>query len=185
MNLTTKSENLPAQNTPDRLRLVKTKNSKVSLENGSSEGKFLTTGFSGDGAAAFLETSLSVAMDFNNTGDDPKAIQKLGDGFLAMMAELKPQDGFEGILISQMVMVYKQSMRFFDLSNQRANQTVALGDTLMNRYVKLMRLYTQQLEVLDRHRRKGEQTVTVQHVNVNQGGQAIVGTVNQGGGVQP
>ena len=34
-----------------------------------------------------------------------------------------------------------------------------------------------QLEALQRYRGKGQQKVTVEHVNVNAGGQAIVGTV--------
>jgi hypothetical protein len=48
--------------------------------------------------------------------------------------------------------------------------------------VKLMRTYTAQVEALARLRRGGEQRVIVQHVNVNEGGQAIVGAVNQPGG---
>jgi hypothetical protein len=36
-----------------------------------------------------------------------------------------------------------------------------------------------QMEALKRYRTGGEQKVTVQHVSVNEGGQAIVGNVNQ------
>jgi hypothetical protein len=43
--------------------------------------------------------------------------------------------------------------------------------------VKLLRTYTTQVEALARLRRGGEQRVIVQHVNVNEGGQAIVGAV--------
>ena len=40
------------------------------------------------------------------------------------------------------------------------------------------------LEALNRHRGKGQQKVTVEHVTVNAGGQAIVGAVaTSGGGV--
>ena len=39
------------------------------------------------------------------------------------------------------------------------------------------------MEALNRHRGKGQQRVTVEHVHVHQGGQAIVGAVHQGGGV--
>ena len=38
------------------------------------------------------------------------------------------------------------------------------------------------MEALDKHRGKSQQTVRVEHVTVNAGGQAIVGNV-QGGGV--
>ncbi len=49
---------------------------------------------------------------------------------------------------------------------------------------KLLRTYTAQIDALARLRRGGEQRVIVQHVYVNEGGQAIVGNVNQPGGAQ-
>ena len=43
-----------------------------------------------------------------------------------------------------------------------------------------MRLFTTQMEALLRYRGGEKQTVTVQHVQVDAGGQAIVGTVHHG-----
>jgi hypothetical protein len=37
------------------------------------------------------------------------------------------------------------------------------------------------MDTLKRYRSKGEQKVTVQHVTVNEGGQAVVGDVRTGG----
>jgi hypothetical protein len=49
---------------------------------------------------------------------------------------------------------------------------------------KLSRTYATLLEALNRHRGKGQQKVTVEHVHVHEGGQAIVGNVEtKGGGV--
>ena len=48
-------------------------------------------------------------------------------------------------------------------------------------YNKLCRTYSAQMEALRKHRNGGKQTVVVQHVNVNDGGQAIVGNVETGG----
>jgi hypothetical protein len=42
-----------------------------------------------------------------------------------------------------------------------------------------MRTFIMQMEALKRHRTGGEQKVTVQHVSVSEGGQAIVGNVTQ------
>jgi hypothetical protein len=39
-----------------------------------------------------------------------------------------------------------------------------------------------QVEALQRYRGKGQQKVTVEHVHVRSGGQAIVGTIHPGGG---
>ena len=48
---------------------------------------------------------------------------------------------------------------------------------------KLSRTYSTLLEALNRHRGKGQQKVTVEHVHVHAGGQAVVGSVEtQGGG---
>ena len=44
---------------------------------------------------------------------------------------------------------------------------------------KLARTFAAQVEALKRYRTGGEQTVTVQHVSVSDGGQAIVGNVTQ------
>jgi hypothetical protein len=42
------------------------------------------------------------------------------------------------------------------------------------------------LDALNRHRGKGQQKVTVEHVHVHSGGQAVVGMVETpGGGAQP
>src|SRR3954470_16049819 len=40
-----------------------------------------------------------------------------------------------------------------------------------------------QMEALSRYRGKGQQKVTVEHVHVHAGGQAVVGAVDAGGGV--
>ena len=44
---------------------------------------------------------------------------------------------------------------------------------------KLSRTYGALLDALNRHRGKGQQKVTVEHVHVDSGGQAIVGTVER------
>jgi hypothetical protein len=51
---------------------------------------------------------------------------------------------------------------------------------------KLSRTYAALLDALNRHRGKGQQKVTVEHVHVHAGGQAVVGMVQTpGGGDQP
>jgi hypothetical protein len=50
-------------------------------------------------------------------------------------------------------------------------------DVLGNLTNKFMRTYTMQVEALARKRRKGGQNITVRHLHVHSGGQAIVGNV--------
>ena len=52
----------------------------------------------------------------------------------------------------------------------------------LNQANKLSRTYATLLEALNRHRGKGQQKVTVEHVHVHEGGQAIVGNVESPGG---
>jgi hypothetical protein len=49
---------------------------------------------------------------------------------------------------------------------------------------KLSRTYAALLDALNRHRGKGQQKVTVEHVHVHEGGQAIVGNVESRGAVR-
>jgi len=52
----------------------------------------------------------------------------------------------------------------------------------LNQANKLSRTSAALTEALDRHRGKGQQRITVEHVNVHAGGQAIVGAVTPKGG---
>lgn len=96
---------------------------------------------------------------------------------------MKPADEFEGMLISRILVLHNQAMHFMSIA-AASGQAQALIDLNINRASKLMRLQNETQEVLNRYRRKGEQKVIVQHVNVNNGGQAafVAGDLNRGGG---
>ncbi|MBO6768971.1 MAG: hypothetical protein JJ901_11820 [Erythrobacter sp.] len=92
---------------------------------------------------------------------------------------LKPTDGAEGMLAQQMVGTHFAALECL----RRAalpNQTFEGRDMALKHAHKLMTLYARQLETLNKHRGKGQQKVTVEHVRVEKGGQAIVGTVEAG-----
>jgi hypothetical protein len=61
-----------------------------------------------------------------------------------------------------------------------AEQTFEGRRENLNQANKLARTYAVLLDALNRHRGKGQQKVTVEHVHVNAGGQAIVGPVTPG-----
>lgn len=95
---------------------------------------------------------------------------------LDLYESLEPGDGAEGMLAAQMVGTHLAALDCLRLA-ALPNQTFAGRDLSLKHAQKLMALYTQQLAALNKHRGKGQQTVTVEHVNVQPGGQAIVGTV--------
>ena len=67
------------------------------------------------------------------------------------------------------------------LRRLKGTDMVSQQDSNGNLAVKLLRTFAAQTEVLQRYRGKGQQKVTVEHVHVHTGGQAIVGSVNQSG----
>jgi len=80
-----------------------------------------------------------------------------------------------------MAAVHMTTMTFARRLNQVTN--LPQQDSAERAFNKLARSFTTQMEALKRYRTGGQQKVTVEHVTVNAGGQAIVGTVEAGGGV--
>jgi hypothetical protein len=99
---------------------------------------------------------------------------------LAAIDAIRPADEIEAMLAVQMVATHETAMEMLTRAKQ-----AEMMPTLQEcgpLAVKLLRTYAAQVEALGRLRRGGEQRVIVQHVNVNQGGQAIVGAVSHPGG---
>jgi hypothetical protein len=114
----------------------------------------------------------------NATG---KEMQEANLNFaLSVIADIKPKDQLEAMLAAQMACVHIASMTF--ARRLAHTETIAQQDSAEKAYNKLLRTFTTQMEALRKYRTGGEQKVTVHHVQVNEGGQAIVGNVNQGGG---
>lgn len=98
---------------------------------------------------------------------------------IELYEDLKPADGLEGMLAIQMVGTHHAALECFRMAAV-PNQTLASRDMNLKHATKLMALYAQQVAALDKHRGKGQQKVTVEHVYVAPGGQAIVGNVEAG-----
>jgi len=102
------------------------------------------------------------------------------NGMIAAMHGIGPCDETEGMLAAQMVATNTLAMHF--LHELRHSKHLSMQAANGNLAIKLLRLYPMQMEALNRYRGKGQQKVTVEHVNVHPGGQAIVGNVNHSGG---
>jgi hypothetical protein len=96
---------------------------------------------------------------------------------LSVVKSIKPQDHLESMLVAQMGAVHLAAMKLVrQLSNA---EHLTQQDSAARAFTKLVQIYATQMETLKRYRTGGEQKVTVQHVSVNEGGQAIVGNVTQ------
>lgn len=93
---------------------------------------------------------------------------------------LKPVDGAEGMLAQQMVGTHFAALECLRRA-AHPQQTFTGRDMDLKHAHKLMTLYARQLETLNKHRGKGQQKVTVEHVRVEKGGQAFVGNMEASG----
>ncbi|WP_372572666.1 hypothetical protein [Ruegeria jejuensis] len=98
---------------------------------------------------------------------------------LSIVRDIEPRDAVERMLAVQMAATHVATIRSAKwLANTDTIPQAQLHYTGFN---KLTRTFSAQMEALRKHRNGGKQTVTVQHVNVEDGGQAIVGNVQTGG----
>ena len=66
------------------------------------------------------------------------------------------------------------------MGRMRNSETIASRDLHGRHCERLLRIYGQHMATLTKYRTGGKQTVEVKHVNVESGGQAIIGDFNAG-----
>jgi hypothetical protein len=106
--------------------------------------------------------------------------KRLMQATLAAMTGMKPRDELEGMLIALLIASHSAAMECYRRA-MLGEQTFEARRENLTQANKLSRTYADLTEALDRHRGKGQQRITVEHVNVHAGGQAIVGAVTPGG----
>jgi hypothetical protein len=98
---------------------------------------------------------------------------------IAMIEAAAPKDEIEGALAVQMAATHAAAMAVLARLDSRfadERRISAFGSAA----ARLMKAYAMQVEVLRRLRNGGQQYVRVEHVHVNDGGQAVVGNVKSG-----
>ena len=99
---------------------------------------------------------------------------------VAVIQGIDPKDTVEALLATQMAVVHGATM---DASANLAQaKYVEHRDSALSAVNKLAHTFAAQVEALKKHRSAGEQSIRVEHVTVNEGGQAIVGVVHPQGG---
>ena len=94
---------------------------------------------------------------------------------LAAVNGIGPRGELEAMLASQMFAAHRLAMKA--AADAAHIKNLALQDMKAKQAAKLMRVFTSQMEALQRYRGKGQQKMTVEHVHVHEGGQAVVGQV--------
>lgn len=98
------------------------------------------------------------------------------------LAEFAPRNAIEASLAAQMTATGEAALMFLNRATVQEH-TEEVTDLNVARATRLMRLHLEQIEAMQKLKGKaGQQKVTVEHVHVYEGGQAIVGSV-EGRGV--
>jgi hypothetical protein len=125
-----------------------------------------------------LDFTQQLLGQLANAGSQGSEVDVQGVNFmLSIIKGIKPRDQVEAMLAAQMAAVHMATMTF---ARRLAHvDNIPQQDSAERAFNKLMRTFTTQMEALKRYRTGGEQKMTVQHVTVGEGGQAIVGNVTQ------
>jgi len=128
---------------------------------------------------AEIMTQLYKASSKGSEASEQRLNEQRLNFALAVIKGIKPQDQIETMLGAQMGAVHGLVMEF--AGRLLRTEDLAWRDSASTILNKLARTFAMQVEALKRYRSNGEQTVRVEHVTVNNGGQAIVGAVSSMG----
>jgi hypothetical protein len=120
-----------------------------------------------------------IGVDLRNGKVDEGQLNFL----LAVIKGIKPRDHLEAMLAAQMAVIHMTSMDF--ARQLHVVETLQQQEGVERGLNKLVRTYISQIVAFKHYRSGSEQNVTVQHVSVNEGGQAIVGNVTQNANAAP
>jgi hypothetical protein len=161
---------------PPRVKIISTEGGGRTFEfrNGDDQTKAVRA--TGTQGCASCNALLIPVLEMVVSRDDPLDHQeRAANEALALLHEMAPRDAMEGMLVTQMLAVQQLSMQ----AARRTRWGTDLNgyNSSANQLNKLNRTFCAQMDTLKKYRSTGEQRVTVEHVNVNEGGQAIVGAV--------
>jgi hypothetical protein len=100
---------------------------------------------------------------------------------IAALAGIGPKDELEAMMAAQLIAAHNATMECYRRA-MLGEQTFEGRREALNQANGLSRTWAVLLDALNKHRGKGQQKVTVEHVHVHAGGQAVVGTVERPGG---
>ena len=112
---------------------------------------------------------------------DPETRSKQYSATVAALNGIGPKDELEGMMAAQLVAAHNAAMECYRRA-MIGEQTFEGRRENLAQANKLSRTFATLLEALNRHRGKAQQKVTVEHVHVHAGGQAVVGVVEPPGG---
>jgi hypothetical protein len=131
----------------------------------------------GSGSCYFLSGIFDSLVDATDATESNSVEQM--NFVMSVVQGIEPKDEIEAMLTAQIAITHRLMMR---QAGRLARTSLLYNTEIAGRlYNQLARTLTAQVDALKRYRTGGEQNVRVEHVTINEGGQAIVGNVETGG----
>ena len=124
----------------------------------------------------FVDVMLGKLVEALRPGPFDKLDEPTLNAGLALISSIQPRSEMEALMAVQIVATGFSGLRFLRQSQHQMNEDFI--DVYGGYAMKLIRLQTDLIQTLDRHRRGNRQTVEVHHVHIYPGGQGVVGIVN-------
>ncbi|MBF9059060.1 hypothetical protein HKCCSP123_07675 [Rhodobacterales bacterium HKCCSP123] len=125
------------------------------------------------GTRTYAAASAILSSALNSLGENAASYLDL---MPAMAVEMEPRDAVEAMLVTQMaathVAMTTMSLKLHHTTSLQARESFERSMT------RLSRTFLAQMDQLKKYRAKAQQVVRVERVEVNEGGQAIVGDVS-------
>jgi hypothetical protein len=129
------------------------------------------TGTVHSSAQRHLITQATSALP-NNSGDSVIPHNSLVEN----LSSMSPKTELEAMLSVQLISVHNFAMDFFSQLSL-PTEFAEVTDRQLNRITKLLTVFQKGIVTLEKLRQR-EQVIKVQHVHINQGGQAVIGNVH-------
>jgi GTPase len=111
-----------------------------------------------------------VPVNQNNA----KAVSHAGSAVAAGIADMKPADPVEGMLISQLVVANEAALKLYQLAWRNNAEYFEASTKYLQLADRASRTVAMLTERLDHHRNRGQQQIVVQHTTTVNANQAVV-----------
>jgi hypothetical protein len=127
------------------------------------------------------ELAVSIVNLGCNASPASTYVERFNDTIQGLF-EGQPQDYLEAQLHVKANSLFAQGMTYLSLAEK--TDSMERNQSYINFATKLLRLHSETIETINRYKRKGEQRVVVQHqhVQINDGGKAVVNNMISEGG---
>jgi hypothetical protein len=160
----------------------KTKSGSVIVANDPEDqkGELKSIGGSQSDRLNLLLANQAVNALWVKQSDEETRAKQYG-ATVAALVGIAPKDELEGMIAAQLVATHNAAMECYRRAMLEEQSFEGRRENL-SQANKLSRTHAVLLDALNGHRGKGQQKVTVEHVHVHAGGQAVVGMVETPGG---